>query len=212
MIRSISLTVILLLATTAMAQQDAQELAEQVMKVSGADVWPKVKRIQFTFNVESGGKMAISAKHDWNLRDGTDTVTWNGKTVTVDLSQANGDGDAKAAYQRWTNDSYWLLAPLKLKDGGVTLAHNGTQQVDGAEYLVLHLTFQNVGLTPGDQYNLYIDPQTHLVRLWDYMPSPEKSLRATWEEYQNFNGLTLSTSHQMGERTIRFTDVSVETE
>ncbi len=123
-----------------------------------------------------------------------------------------GEGeDAKAAFGRWTNDSYWLLAPLKVLDPGVKRTAEGTKQLGDTSYDTLRLSFQGVGLTPGDQYLLYIDPQTKLVRAWDYVPSADKVMHGTWEGYQTFGGLQISTQHDFGGKTIRFADVSVVT-
>src|SRR5438105_6747592 len=167
----------------------ARQVADSVVKASGGDVWPRVKTIDFTFNVGQGEKQLSSVQHHWDLQAQTDTVTWGGKTVTVNLRAPGSDADAKAAFQRWTNDSYWLLAPLKLRDPGVHLADKGDQQVEGKTYRVLEVSFESVGLTPKDKYNLYIDLEAVLVARWDYMPSPEKKMSATWEGYQDFNGL-----------------------
>jgi len=203
----------MLAAAPATGDDAAMKLAHDVMKATGGDNWSKVKRIEFTFNVvDKDGKPAMAAKHDWDVRAGTDTVTWKDKTVTVKLMDKNDDGDAKAAYQRWVNDSYWLLMPLKLLDGGVKLAHGGTQEVEGQKYEVLNMSFEGVGLTPGDKYNLYIDPQEKLVRRWDYMPSAEKKTSGTWDGYEQFGPLKLATKHQFGERQINFSDVKVEAE
>ena len=200
---------VMLLAAT--GDDAAMKLAKEVVHASGGEQWGKVKRVQFTFNViDKDGKPAMAAKHDWDVRAGTDTVTWKDKTVTVKLADKNDDGDAKAAYQRWTNDSYWLLMPLKLLDGGVKLAHGGTQEVEGQKYEVLNMSFEGVGLTPGDKYTLYIDPQEKLVRRWDYMPSAEKKTSGTWDGYEQFGPLKLATKHQFGERQINFSDVKVE--
>jgi hypothetical protein len=204
------LCVILIAAT---GDDAAMKLAGQVFDAAGGASLGKVARIGFTFNViDKDGKTLVSAKHDWDLRAGTDTVTWNGKTVTIKFGDKNDEGDAKAAMQRWTNDSYWLLMPLKLLDGGVKLESGGTKEVEGQKYDVLKMSFESVGLTPGDHYNLYIDPQTHRVMRWDYMPAPDKSTPGTWEEYQKFGPLTLATKHQFGDKQINFTDVSVKTD
>lgn len=210
--KPILLIALLVFCYTALAQskQSAAELADEVFRASGGDVWPDVERIRFTFVVEQDGKPVTQAEHDWDVKRGTDTVTWNGKTVTVNLTGPHETDEQKAAFQRWTNDSYWLLAPIKVKDPGVHAERRGTQSIDGKEHEVLHLSFDGVGLTPGDQYDLYVDPETHLVRAWDYMPNPEKKVRSTWEDYENFNGLVLSTKHRIGDRTIRFQDVEVK--
>ncbi len=209
------LVVPLLLAAT--GDDAAMKLADAVVKASGGDQWHKVKRLQFTFNVEQDGKVVLSATHDWDVRGGIDRVRWGDrqKPVAVKVNQPPGDdagADEKEAFKRWTNDSYWLLAPLKLEDGGVVLAHRGTQEVEGQTYEVLHVSFERVGLTPGDQYNLYIDPKAKLVRRWDYLPSPDKKSTATWEGYESFGPLTLATEHKMGNRRIFFTDVAVGAE
>jgi hypothetical protein len=189
----------------------ADDLARRIVRAAGGDSWPKVTRLRFTFNVDSDGKQVASVTHDWDLRAGTDRVRWKDKDVTVNLAQPGDAEDAKAAFGRWTNDSYWLLMPLKLFDGGVTRSLQPDQEIDGRTYKVLRLGFAGVGLTPGDQYDLFVDPQTDQIRYWDYMPSPDKRSRFTWDGYQSFGPLTLSTEHvtEDGKRRIYFTDVVV---
>ncbi len=199
-------------ATSPAASTNADALAKQVIKASGGDAWGRVTRIKFTFNVDRDGKRAASVAHDWDVRGGTDTVTWNGKTVTVNLREFNHAGDAKQAYARWVNDSYWLLAPLKVMDPGVTRTTGAPETIDGRSYDLLHLSFDNVGLTPSDQYNLWVDPQTRLVRYWDYIPAKGEPRRFTWEDYQDFNGLRLATKHVLGNSVISFSDIEVTTE
>lgn len=198
--------VVLALPVTFMAQTTqgdagAQRLAEETMKASGSDHWPSIKRIVFTFNVVQDGKSLLTARHDWDLTRSTDTVQWMDKKVTVDVSHPPADGDGKDAYQRWTNDTYWLLMPLKLKDGGVTLT--------SPEPDTLHLSFRGVGLTPGDQYNVYVNSKTHLPEKWDYLPASGKKISGTWEDYKTSGGLTLSTKHTFGDKTITITDLDV---
>ena len=186
-------------------------LADAVWKASGGENWSAVKTIDFTFAVEKEGKTVASAEHHWDVAAQTDRVKWKGKDVTVNLAEPASDEDAKAAYARWVNDSYWLLAPLKLKDRGTNVSAEGRKEMDGTKCDVLRLSFGKVGLTPNDQYLLYIDPATKLVRSWDYMPEPGKSMHATWEGYQKSGGLTLATDHQMGEARIRILDLKVTT-
>ena len=195
----------------ACAADDAQQLAKAVWKASGGENWRKVKELRFTFIVEQEGKELARAEHHWNVAAGTDRVKWKGKDVTVNLTAPAQDEDAKAAYARWVNDSYWLLAPLKVLDPGVKLTAEGTKTVGDAQFETLRLAFEGVGLTPGDQYLLYMDPQTKLVRAWDYIPTPDKVVHGTWDKYETFGGLKLSTEHEFGGRKIRFADISVVT-
>lgn len=191
----------------------AGQLADAVWKASGGENWASVKAIDFTFAVEKGGKTLVSAEHHWDVAAQTDHVKWKGKDVTVNLANPAVDEEAKAAYARWVNDSYWLLAPLKLKDRGITVSEEGRKTIDGAEREVLRLSFGQVGLTPNDQYRLYIDPATKLLASWDYMPEPGKAMHGTWENYQKLGGLTLSTAHKMdGGVEIKILNLKVTTE
>ena len=191
--------------------EKAQQLAREVWKASGGENWPQVKEIRFTFVVEQDGKQLASAEHHWNVAAGTDHVKWKGKEVTVNLAAPAADEESKAAYARWVNDSYWLLAPLKVLDPGVKLTHEGTRDLNGTPHETLRLSFEAVGLTPGDQYLLYIDPQTKLVRAWDYIPKPDTVMHGSWDKYETFGGLQLSTEHHFGGRVIRFADIAVVT-
>ncbi len=175
----------------------ADQLAQAVWQASGGENWPQVQAIDFTFAVEKDGKTMISAEHHWDVAAQTDHVKWKDKDVTVNLAEPASDEKAKAAFARWTNDSYWLLAPLKLRDHGSSVANEGNKEMDGKACDVMRLSFGKVGLTPNDQYNLYIDPKTKLISSWDYMPEPGKSMHATWTDYQKSGGLTLATDHQM---------------
>jgi hypothetical protein len=172
-----------------------ESLAQAVWRASGGERWPHVQAIDFTFAVQKGGQTVFSAEHHWDVAAQTDHVKWKDKDVTVNLAEPAADEDAKAAYARWVNDSYWLLAPLKLKDRGVKVVDEGRKEIDGAQREVLRLSFEKVGLTPNDQYILYIDPETKLVASWDYIAEPGKSMHATWADYRRSGGLTLATNH-----------------
>ncbi|PZR71909.1 MAG: hypothetical protein DLM73_14790 [Chthoniobacterales bacterium] len=192
----------------------AEQLATDLFKASGGDNWGKVKEVQFTFVVESEGKALFSAQHVWNVAAGTDEVKWKDKQgtdhhATAKLATPVADGDEKTAYARWVNDSYWFLAPLKIRDKGVTVEAGGPKDLNGTSCETLHLSFDGVGMTPTDQYVLYLDPQTKLVRAWDYIPKTGDGMQATWEKYQTFAGLTLATEHNFNGKTIRLTDIKV---
>jgi len=186
----------------------ADELAAAVMKASGGDVWPKVTHVKFSFVAGNGARA-----HDWDVTKHTDTVTDNGKSMTTNTNGKNTDPDAKKAFAYWTNDTYWLMAPLKVMDPGVTRTIKPDETIDGKAFHVLHLSFAKVGMTPSDQYNLFIDPESNLVRHWDYIPAKGGSRRFSWDEYKDFSGIKLSTEHKVnGKPAITVTGVEVTTE
>ncbi len=187
-----------------------EAVIDKVMKTAGSDVWASVKVIEFTFNVEDDGKQVVSRAHKWDIAANTDVVTdkiKNTAPVTVDLAKQ----EPAAGYQQWTNDSYWLLMPLKLKDGGVQFGPLAISRAVPPSANVT-MSFAGVGLTPGDQYDLSINVLTNQIAHWVYRPNAEKKLGFTWEDYKDFNGLVLSTNHVSDDkkRRIYFTDIKVE--
>ena len=93
--------------------------------------------------------------------------------VTVeDLGSSNGT---------WVNDTYWLLMPYKLRDPGVSLAYAGEERGEsGATYDKVKLSFDNVGLTPKDNYWVWVNRDTGLVDRWDYVLKGEDVPPTTW--------------------------------
>lgn len=85
------------------------------------------------------------------------------------------------AYAAWVNDTYWLISPYKLRDPGVHLESAGRETVDGVAYDKLHLTFGDVGLTPGDQYWMFIHPETGRVERWEYVLESQEPPPTAWE-------------------------------
>ncbi len=211
--RLLALLPVLFLTTLAVRGQEspdkAQQLAKDVWKASGGENWAKVKELHFTFIVEQDGKELSRAEHDWNVAALTDRVRWKGKDVTVNVAAPAQDEESKAAHARWVNDSYWLLAPLKILDPGVKVSYEGMKDADGASWETLRLSFERVGLTPEDNYRFYIDPDTKLIRAWDYMPKADTLMHGTWDKYEDFGGLKLATEHVFAGKLIRFANVKV---
>ena len=70
----------------------ADELAERVMKASGADAWKNVTRVKYTFVIQGrdGSKPPQMRAHDWNVKNHTDTVNLGPKgPVTAKLTEEN---------------------------------------------------------------------------------------------------------------------------
>jgi hypothetical protein len=196
------------------SSEKGQQIATDLWKASGGENWAKVKEVRFTFAVEQEGKQLFSAEHLWNVAAGTDEVKWKDKQgkdhqVTANLAAPGSDEEGKAAYARWVNDSYWLLAPLKVRDHGVHVEAGGQKDLNGVTCETMRLKFDKVGLTPSDQYVFYLDPKTNLPVAWDYIPESGTGMQATWEKFQTFGGLNLATEHNFNGKTIKLKDIKV---
>jgi hypothetical protein len=119
-------------------------------------------------------------------------------------------------YGRFINDTYWLLVPAKMLDPGVTLEAAGSRTDEcGRTYDGVRLAFDAVGLTPGDQYWLWVDRDTGLVDLWQMqlqsMKPEDPKLEYRFREYERIGGLLLSLSKPSvdGASRIWFSSVDV---
>ncbi|MCH7640019.1 MAG: hypothetical protein IH855_11250 [Bacteroidetes bacterium] len=106
--------------------------------------------------------VAVFSVDDFDMEAPTGKAYLNG--VPVDSTEMAAR--LRDAYERFINDSYWLLAPLKLFDPGVH--RNMAPDSSDAESSVLRLTFENVGLTPGDRYWLRADSAGKLMS-WSFL-------------------------------------------
>lgn len=112
----------------------------------------------------------------------------------------------------WINDSYWLVMPFKLKDSGVTLGYlrEDTTQL-GEKSDVLSLSFKQVGLTPQNVYNVWVNVDTKLITQWSFYRDStmsEPNFITPWADYQQYGEIMLS-----GDRgKNKLTDIKVMSE
>ena len=203
------LTVAVLLAG---ANQDAKsvEIAHAMIQAMGGEAaWNAAHFVRFDFQVAKDGHSLISRSHLWDKRTGRyrlNDQTKDGAPRVTLMNLATRQGDVfvngkklegpaagtalTAAYATYINDSYWLMMPWKWLDPGVHLKYLGRQK--GLD--IVELTFDHVGLTPGDRYRAYVSPQTHRMEHWEYqLQSGDKG---SWDwQYAAHNGVTLASNH-----------------
>ncbi len=215
----------------------ALKIAQQVSKaLGGQSNWENARYLSFRWVVEQGGKDVADYRHDWDRagnRYRVEGTRRDGKHFVVTFNTATKQGSARLdgeqvpedstltklidyAYGRYINDSYWFIMPFKLKDPGVTLADAGEAELNGVTCDVLKMTFENVGLTAGDTYWIYVDQQEHLVRKWEYhlqgWDADRERGGSTWEDWRNVGGVNVAMNKQFlsGKGRIYFKDVFVE--
>ncbi len=168
----------------------ADSVAYRLLETHGADAFASAPFLRFNFTVESPKGTQVVARHLWNRSTGEYRVEWssgedssyvaivNVRDVTdgvpsgtaylngTELEGEPAQTAREEAYGRFINDTYWLLAPLKTFDPGVNRSYLPDSST--AEHDVLHLTFGEVGLTPGDEYWLYVSKETGQLDRWAF--------------------------------------------
>ena len=190
------------------AGSDAQaiQVADEVMAAQGGRKnWDDTRYLTWNFfgnrrhvwDKQTGDVRVDYLKEDrkvlLNLNTGQGKVYKDGAEVTHPDSLAKYLQQGKEA---WINDSYWLVMPYKLKDSGVTLKYLREDTTEAGQPAdVLQLTFQDVGVTPQNRYEVYVDKQNRLVSQWAFYPNAsdqEPRFVRPWDDYQTYGNIKLS--------------------
>ncbi len=201
-------------------------------ELGGARGWQRARYLKFRWNVYRGEKLVSDRLHQWDRYEGTyrlmtklpegelqalfDVNTREGSVWMDGEPQAGATADSliERAYAMYINDSYWLLMPYKWRDPGVRLEHLGPLTDEDGRWNVFHLSFDSVGLTPGDQYWVYVtaDPP-YQVGKWQYHLQGRDSEGPIirWKNWQQFGPIKLATERESlnGDFKIVFNDVDV---
>lgn len=226
-------------AAPAPAPSQADAMSAAIVKdltnaMGGQETWDKLPYFRFDFVVVRDGKEVARFQHWWDKRNGrcrvegpddqgrTVTAIFNlsdlkGKSFTegiVDTDSSNIAAIIRNGYERWVNDTYWLIMPFKLRDPGTQLKYARADQTASGETCdVLELSFgPGVGLTPKDRYWLFVNRKTHLIDRWEFVlqgqqPPPQGS---AWEAWSGVGPLQLSLMRRFkGSQTmLRFENVA----
>jgi hypothetical protein len=177
--------------------------------MGGYEAWNQTRYITWRF---FGGRLHVWDKWTGDIRFEQDDLT-----VLMNINNRQGsawrdgqeltDPDSLQAalergYRSWINDAYWLVMPYKLKDSGVTLTYRGAgQSENGHAADVLTLTFAEVGVTPQNKYEVWVDKKTKLVSQWAFYgqaSDAEPRFTGPWDNWQRHGQIMLSDSR--GER------------
>jgi hypothetical protein len=210
------------------ADSKANEIAQAMMQaMGGQDAWNRARFIRYDFRVNAGGKSVADRAHLWDKQTGRyrlegatkegqhQIVLFNTGTkqgvVYQDGKKLDGAASAaaiKQAYGSFINDMYWLAMPWKWTEAGVHLKYLGKRKHGSQEFDVVRLTFDKVGLTPGDRYEAFVSPTSHLMEHWEY--TLQNGSKGSWDwEYTTTGGIKLASNHTSPDRSINMGDVRV---
>lgn len=220
-------------ATDPEARAVASALFDALGGTSGFD---RARALQFTFTVSLGDTVRSARSHWWDRFDGRYRVqvrARDGRQILVlfnvqsrsGAAWVNGEPQEGDALKEWLdrgyawfiNDSYWLLMPAKILDPGVRSAMDGEARVGDIVCDRVRLTFDHVGLTPGDTYWAYVDRSSHLMLRWGMILEGEEpgatETQYDWLDWRQIGPIRLSTRKvrvdDPSRMTVAFPDLSV---
>lgn len=221
---AIMLKVLILATLLTSADEQATRIADEMMEaLGGQENWDQARYIRFT-NVRQDrratftwdrhlGRLRIEAKNDagipfvilMSIKSQQGSAYVEGRQL-----QGKEHSDYLARGSRmWPGATYWFLMPFKWKDPGVSLSYDGEEEVDGVLYDKVHLTFDSVGRSPGDQYWAYVNHKTHLMDRWKFKLEGGTEGDYRWTGWQRHGGLRVATERMGAEETIRFEDIYI---
>jgi len=187
----------------------AVEIATEMQQaMGGQDAWNAAHFVRFDFRVGIGGETKADRSHLWDKQTGRYRFEQKSQVVLMNLADKQGtaylDGkkmegaDAskavEGAYKAYVNDFYWLAMPWKWMDAGVNLKYIGKKPQGGENCDVVELTFQKVGLTPGDRYRAFVSTKSHLTTHWEY--TLQDGNKGSWDwQYGESSGVKLASNH-----------------
>ncbi len=189
-------------------QSDAKAIAiaDSVMaKMGGRKAWDETRFISWDFfgsrqllwDKKENRVKITSARDKYELVLNMDDDS--GMLKLRDTLQTNPDSLKKyltKGKEIWINDSYWLVMPFKLKDSGTTLKYVREDSTEAGGFAdVLELTFADVGVTPENKYEVYVDKKSGLVTEWAFFPTANDSIprfKTPWRKYKKHGQILLS--------------------
>lgn len=201
-------------------------MTEQLSKAYGLDSYGQIDAVRYTFNLQFPG---VTLARTW---------TWEPKTGQVTYEAKDKDGNpVKATYLRsevssqsdlikdqvdpgFINDNYWFMLPFHVFwDTSANVQDKGAQalpQGSGTAQLLSVKYPSDVGYTPGDTWDLYLDNDKHIEQMVYHRGGPKKPslVIASWEGYKKAGPLLVSTEHRGtadgGPLHLFFSDVAVK--
>ena len=187
------------------SDKKAIEIVDRMMeKLGGWEAWKNTRFLAWTYfgQYQIWDKQESLFRHEkgniisiMNLNKRAGQVYINGVQETDSLKMY---GHLSTAYTHFVANTYFLFMPYKMKDPGVTLLYRGEgQTMEGKPADIVRMIFNEVGLSPENMHDVWIDKETGLPAQWAFYTSREEKVPAfvrKWSDYKDYNGLKLATN------------------
>ena len=188
-------------------EKAAQLVSKMMTAMGGAEKWEALNYVSWTFFGarhlvwdKKNNRVRIESPRDSSvylvdLNDSIGKYAYDGQEVLDPKIRVEKNKRGKSI---WRNDMYWLFMPFKLYDEGVAVKYLRLDTISkDVPADVLELRFDQVGDTPENKYEIYIDQKDQLIKRWTFFEeaSQEEPYNSwPWDNYSNLNGLLLSFS------------------
>ncbi len=178
--------------------KDAEALADKMLKAINAEAYNQLTYLEWTFR--------DNHHFAWNKKDNQVIVKWEDFEVKLSPDDLTGtatkngialigETEQQAIQDAWSyfaNDSFWLVAPYKIRDPGTERS-----LIETEEGPALLITYTSGGVTPGDSYLWYLD-ENGLPTAWEMWTSiiPLQGMRVSWDDWKTYGGAWFAPNHQ----------------
>jgi len=177
----------------------AERITDEMLTALNKPAYDSITYIEFTYV----GKHHIK----WDKEKNSVNVSWGEQDIYLDLNQNKESYSLLEykAYEYFVNDTFWLIAPFKVRDNGVVRKY-----VDIKEGRGLLVTYTSGGVTPGDSY-LWILDENGFPKAWRLWTSnvPVGGLELSWDGWIKMNDTWFSTLHEGSILDLTVTDMVV---
>jgi hypothetical protein len=192
---------------------DADALAQKMLSTLNYDKFKQTRFLEWSFR---GGVN----HYKWDKEKRKVDITWDDYLVNLDLiapesslvfkngerlMDIESESIIEKAVDYFNNDSFWLVAPYKVFDPGVT--RTVVPLPDGTDGLLV--TYTKGGSTPGDSYLWMLQPNgfPKSFKMWVSV-IPIGGIEATWDDWAVMeSGAFLPKSHEMGPVKLMMGDI-----
>lgn len=188
----------------------AEELADRMLEAIRHEEWEAIPIVAWTFRGHN--------HYVWDKGHHVVQVRWEDFEVVLNLNKQAGEASQNGrilagkekqkafdyALKNWSNDSFWLNAPAKIRDGGTERFYLRLDNGDEA----LLVKYHSGGVTPGDAY-LWVIGEDHLpkyFRMWVRI-IPIGGLKARWTDWGDYEGTKIAETRTLGPFPIPLSDI-----
>lgn len=188
-------------------------ITTEIALANGYGNFEDVEKLSFTFNVKTNDTVRSQRAWTWYPQEDRVELIENGQSSSY-INDGDFDEEEQAIDQKFINDTYWLLFPFHLvwSDYEFSQDRSAVAPISGETMKQLTISYTNDGgYTPGDTYHLFLDDEDSIIKEWTYESSGGRSLSTTWEDYETFNGITISKMRRNADNSFQlyFTGIEV---